>query len=73
MFFDCMALAIGLYASVMAKWSHTPTYTYGYGRYEVISGFVNAVFLIVIGTFIFGEAVGRIFNPPELHSYVSMP
>lgn len=30
MMFDCMALAIGLYASVMAKWKPNRIFTYGF-------------------------------------------
>lgn len=42
-----------------------------YARYEVLSGFVNAVFLVVIGLFVFLEAVHRIVRPPELNRYTS--
>jgi zinc transporter 5/7 len=35
MFFDCVALAIGLYASFVAKIKANAVYTYGYARYEV--------------------------------------
>lgn len=31
MFFDCFALAIGLYAAVMAKWKPHAQFSYGYG------------------------------------------
>lgn len=29
MFFDCMALAIGLYASVMTQWRPNPIFSFG--------------------------------------------
>lgn len=29
MFFDCLALAVGLYASVMSKWPSNAEYSYG--------------------------------------------
>jgi zinc transporter 5/7 len=29
MFFDCMALGIGLYASIMTKWKPHPLYSFG--------------------------------------------
>lgn len=29
MFFDCLALAVGLFASVMSKWPPNPRYSYG--------------------------------------------
>lgn len=30
MFFDCLALSVGLFASVMSKWPSNSEYTYGY-------------------------------------------
>lgn len=68
MLFDCTALAIGLYASFVAKIGANPIYTYGYHRYEIISGYVNGVFLLFIGYFILVESVERLFKPPEIAS-----
>lgn len=59
MFFDCLALGVGLFASVMAAWKPNAEYTYGYGRVETLSGFANGVFLILISVFIVFEAVQR--------------
>ncbi|KAJ1860390.1 putative zinc transporter msc2, partial [Coemansia sp. RSA 486] len=41
MLFDCMALAIGLIAAVMSKWPPSDTFTMGYDRIEILSGFAN--------------------------------
>jgi len=68
MLFDCTALAIGLYASFVSKLKANGVYTYGYGRYEIISGYVNGVFLLFIGYFIFVESIERLFEPPEITS-----
>ena len=38
MLFDCSALVMGLVASVMARWTASRFYSYGYGRVEVLSG-----------------------------------
>jgi zinc transporter 5/7 len=38
MAFDCVAILISLYASFVSKWKANGTYTYGYGRYEILSG-----------------------------------
>lgn len=59
MFFDCLALGIGLFASVMAAWTPDKHFTYGYGRVETLSGFANGVFLLLISVFIIFEAVQR--------------
>ncbi|KAK5624854.1 hypothetical protein RRF57_000570 [Xylaria bambusicola] len=47
MFFDCVALAVGLFASVMSKWPPSERFPYGFGKVETLSGFANGVFLIL--------------------------
>jgi divalent metal cation (Fe/Co/Zn/Cd) transporter len=61
MAFDCMAIAVGLIASVMATWPANERFTYGYGRIETLSGFANGIFLILISIFIVFEAIQRMF------------
>ena len=41
MLFDCLGLAVGLWASVAATWKPGGRYTYGYSRVETLSGFAN--------------------------------
>ncbi len=60
MAFDCMAIAMGLFASVMSGWERNERFTYGYGRVETLSGFANGIFLILISVFIVFEAVQRL-------------
>eukprot|EP01080_Neovahlkampfia_damariscottae_P012440 gene12440-6192_t len=67
MLFDSGALAIGLYGSYMSKWKPNQSFTYGYGRYSVISGFVNGILLVCVGAYILIEAVHRIFHPPIIN------
>ncbi|KIJ61997.1 hypothetical protein HYDPIDRAFT_115148 [Hydnomerulius pinastri MD-312] len=66
MAFDCMAIGVGLLASIMAKWPPNERFTYGFGRIETLSGFANGIFLILISVFIVFEAVQRILDPPEM-------
>ncbi|KAG7443615.1 cation efflux protein [Guyanagaster necrorhizus] len=68
MAFDCMAIGVGLFASVMATWEPNERYTYGYGRIETLSGFANGIFLILISIFIVFEAIQRILEPPEMNT-----
>ncbi|KAL3866115.1 hypothetical protein ACJMK2_043447 [Sinanodonta woodiana] len=68
MLFDCSALVMGLYAAVMSRWKATRIFSFGYDRVEVLSGFVNGLFLIVIGVFVFTEAMHRLFEPPEINT-----
>ncbi|KAJ2080304.1 putative zinc transporter msc2 [Coemansia sp. RSA 988] len=66
MLFDCMALAIGLVAAVMSRWPSDNAFTFGYGRIEILSGFANGVFLMLISVSIFFEAIERLIYPPEM-------
>ncbi|EFI27377.1 hypothetical protein CC1G_14848 [Coprinopsis cinerea okayama7 len=68
MAFDCMAIGVGLLASVMATWEPNERFTYGYGRIETLSGFANGIFLILISIFIVFEAIQRIIDPPEMNT-----
>ena len=66
MLFDCTALLVGLYASIMSRWKPTRLYSYGFGRVEVLSGFVNGLFLVVIALFVLEEALDRLLEPPSV-------
>lgn len=68
MLFDCSALVMGLYAAVMSRWAPTRTFSYGFDRVEILSGFINGLFLVVVAFFVFSEAVGRLFDPPEIRT-----
>ncbi|GAA5858967.1 hypothetical protein JCM1840_006638 [Sporobolomyces johnsonii] len=68
MFFDCLALAMGLFASVMAIWPSNEVFTYGYSRVETLSGFANGLFLCLISIFIVFEAIQRLLDPPEMNT-----
>ncbi|XP_022104644.1 zinc transporter 5-like [Acanthaster planci] len=68
MLFDCTALVVGLSAAVMSRWKATRIFSYGYGRVEVLSGYVNGLFLVVIACFVFIAAIGRLLDPPEINS-----
>ena len=68
MLFDCTALVVGLYAALMTRWKPTRVFSYGYGRMEVLSGFVNGLFLVVVAFFVFYEAIGRLLEPPEINT-----
>lgn len=41
---------------------------YRYDRVEILSGFTNGLFLMVIAFFVFIAAATRIFDPPEIHT-----
>ncbi|KAH9036312.1 cation efflux protein [Lactarius pseudohatsudake] len=66
--FDCMAIGVGLFASIMATWPPNERFTYGYGRIETLSGFANGIFLILISIFIIFEGIQRLMDPPEMNT-----
>jgi len=68
MLFDCIALGIGLLASLLSHRPKNLKYPHGFSKVETLSGFANGVFLILIsGTIIF-EAVGRLREPEEMNT-----
>ncbi|RKP24042.1 cation efflux protein [Syncephalis pseudoplumigaleata] len=68
MFFDCLALGVGLAASIMGRWTANRAFSYGYNRVEVVAGFVNGVMLVLISIFILFEASERLWHPPEMNT-----
>ncbi|KAM9970956.1 hypothetical protein ACTFIR_002821 [Dictyostelium discoideum] len=68
MFFDATALFIALVAEVISQWKQNDKYSYGYGRFQVLSGFVNGIFLIFIAVTILMESVERLLEPPEINT-----
>ncbi|CAL8121992.1 unnamed protein product [Orchesella dallaii] len=73
MLFDSMALCIGLSASVICRWKPSKTYPFGYGRIEVLSGFLNSFFLLVIASMIMIEALQRLHDPPGVDAKRLLP
>jgi len=68
MAFDCVALAIGLAAAVISRWPPNRSYTYGYERVQVLSGFVNGIFLVFVAVFVLWESVERVLEPPDVNT-----
>lgn len=46
MFFDCLALALGLFAAVSSRWPPSQRFPYGFSKIETLSGFGNGIFLM---------------------------
>lgn len=68
MLFDCTALAIGLFAAVISKWDANEIHSYGWARVEVLSGFINGIFLVFIGFLVLLESSERFFHPQEINT-----
>lgn len=43
-------------------------YVSRFDRFEVLSGFINGLFLLVIAFFVFIAAISRIIDPPDIHT-----
>ncbi|ANB11584.1 metal cation transporter MSC2 [Sugiyamaella lignohabitans] len=66
MFFDCLALLVGLVASILSKFPPSSRFPYGLGKVETVSGFTNGCLLIAISGGVITEALERISHPIEL-------
>ncbi|OWZ05925.1 Cation Diffusion Facilitator (CDF) protein [Phytophthora megakarya] len=66
MLFDNGALVIGLAASYIGQLPPDTKFTYGYGRVEVLSGFLNSLLLLVVSFHLLTEAAQRFMDPPEV-------
>ncbi|PCD43749.1 hypothetical protein AU210_002838 [Fusarium oxysporum f. sp. radicis-cucumerinum] len=56
MFFDCVALMVGLLAAVLSKWPRSQRFPYGFGKIETLSGFANGILLMLLSVEIAFEA-----------------
>lgn len=65
---DGLALALSWYALWIAHKPATPTRTYGYHRVGILAALANAVTLMAIALFIFGEALHLFLHPAAVQS-----
>ncbi|KAL8789138.1 MAG: hypothetical protein Q9195_006958 [Heterodermia aff. obscurata] len=67
MFFDCLALVVGLCAAVMSKWPPSTRFPYGFGKMDTLAGFANGIFLMLISVEIVYEAAERLAEGSQMH------
>lgn len=63
MLIDSSALAIALYANYVSKKKPSTTFTFGYERVEILSGYVNGIFLLYAVIEIISESFERLMTP----------
>ncbi len=63
---DVVALALSYGALRISARPSNSNVTFGYHRFEIFAALLNGVTIIGIAFFIFYEAYGRIFNPPQV-------
>ncbi|KAM3139148.1 hypothetical protein pb186bvf_008746 [Paramecium bursaria] len=66
MLIDSSALAIALYANYVSKKKPSTTFTFGYERVEILSGYVNGIFLLYAVIEIISESFERLMTPQEV-------
>lgn len=67
-FTDALALVLSWYALWIARKPATATRTYGYHRVGILTALFNAITLIAIALFIFGDAVHLFQHPATVQS-----
>jgi cobalt-zinc-cadmium efflux system protein len=72
MLVDALALLLAFLGARFAARPADARRTYGYGRIEVLAGFVNALTQFALVAFIIIEAVQRLFNPQPILSGVML-
>lgn len=63
---DAVALGLSLAAFKFGEKAASSDKTYGYKRFEILAAFLNGLTLVGISVFIFYEAIGRFFDPPQV-------
>eukprot|EP01102_Stenamoeba_stenopodia_P017574 TRINITY_DN6323_c0_g1_i1.p1 TRINITY_DN6323_c0_g1~~TRINITY_DN6323_c0_g1_i1.p1 ORF type:complete len:381 (+),score=79.03 TRINITY_DN6323_c0_g1_i1:142-1284(+) len=68
MCFDSFAMTITLLSMAWRRRKPTEAFSYGYERFEVLSGFSNASFLIFVALFIFFESIEKLLHAEQIDS-----
>ncbi len=63
---DALSLGVALFAVWLAGRPATPNRSFGYKRAEILAALFNGATLVAISIWIFVEAYGRFFEPPEI-------
>lgn len=69
---DALALILAFGARRLARRAPTATYSYGWGRAEIVAAFVNYLALIAISLWLAVEALVRLSDPPQVAGGVVM-
>ena len=64
---DAASIGIAYFLERKSKRRADEVYTYGYGRYSVLGGFITAIVLFLSSIIVIFNAVGRILSPVEIN------
>jgi len=70
---DVMSLILGYTGEKVSERKRSDSYTFGLKRFEVLIAFINALTLIIIGLYIFYEAVERFKHPVAVDFSIMLP
>lgn len=70
---DVLSLVLGYGGEKISERKRSNTYTFGLKRFEVLIALINALFLLVIGTYIVYEAIQRFMNPVHIDITIMIP
>ncbi len=70
---DVLSLVLGYAGEKISRGKRTELYTFGMKRFEVFIASVNALTLVLIGLYIFYEAVERFRNPVPVEFSIMLP
>jgi cobalt-zinc-cadmium efflux system protein len=69
-FNDCGSLVIALVARRVARLPSDERRTFGYRRAEIVGALINLTILVVIGLYLLGEGLHRLFDPREVEGWI---
>lgn len=70
---DVLSLILGYTGEKVSEKKRSDSYTFGLKRFEVLIAFINAVTLVLIGLYIFYEAIERFKNPVAVDFSIMLP
>jgi cobalt-zinc-cadmium efflux system protein len=69
-FNDCGSLVIALVARRVARRPSDVRRTFGYRRAEVVGALINLTILVVVGLYLAGEGIHRMFSPADVDGWI---
>lgn len=69
---DSLSILLGYFSQLIGKRPETERQTFGYRRAEILSAFLNALFLIIVSVFLLIEAVKRFSSPSTIDGPVML-
>jgi cobalt-zinc-cadmium efflux system protein len=69
-FNDCGSLVIALVARRVARRPSDVRRTFGYRRAEVVGALINLTILVVVGLYLVGEGIHRLFAPADVDGWI---